>query len=110
MKLSRVVPTLASLTLVSCTAAQSPESADERRVGFSCDNGETVEMRFFPRQGVGVLVRNGQPPLELQQQPSGSGFIYGDGRTRVRGKGNELTIKSGSLAAVDCMARSAGRP
>ncbi|MGE5621895.1 MAG: MliC family protein [Bacillota bacterium] len=43
--------------------------------------------------------------LELRQQISGSGFIYSDGSTVVRGKGDELTVEAGRMAPVRCVAR-----
>ncbi len=61
-------------------------------------------MRFFPKQGVGVLVRNGRP-MELQQQPAASGFVYGNGPTTVRGKGDELTMEIGRMVPIRCQAR-----
>lgn len=54
-------------------------------------------MRFFPLQGVGVPVRNGEP-VELQEQRAASGFIYSNGPNTVRGKGSELFIEIGRLA------------
>lgn len=61
-------------------------------------------MRFFAQQGIGVLVRGGEA-LELQQQPSASGFIYGNGPVTVRGKGSELIIEVGRMAPIRCQAR-----
>ena len=60
-------------------------------------------MRFFPRQGVAVLVRHGMP-IELQQQPSGSGFVYSNGPNTVRGKGDEITIEIGRMVPLACKA------
>ena len=61
-------------------------------------------MRYFPLQGVGVLVRGSQT-LELQQEPEGSGFRYSNGTTVVRGKGKEITIEEGGKDALLCWAR-----
>ncbi len=80
------------------------EATGERRVQFDCDRGEAIEMRFFPLQGVAVLVRNGQTS-ELQQQESGSGFIYSNGPTTVRGKGDALTVEIGRMVPLHCTAR-----
>ena len=99
------LPVLFAFLVVGCSApVQQGEPTGERRVQFTCSNGEEVEMRFFPLQGVGVLVRNGKP-MELQQQPAASGFIYSDGSTTVRGKGNELTIEVGRMVPIQCRAR-----
>ena len=91
--------------LAACqTASESALSTPQKRVQFRCANGEDVEMRFFPEQGVAVLVRAGET-LELQQQPSASGFIYGGGTVTVRGKGSELRIEIGRMVPIRCLAR-----
>lgn len=80
------------------------EPTGERRVQYGCDNGQQLEMRFFPKQGVGVLVRNGQT-MELQQQPAASGFVYSNGPNTVRGKGDELMLEVGRMRPIACRAR-----
>jgi membrane-bound inhibitor of C-type lysozyme len=79
------------------------EPTGERRVQYICDNGEHVERRLFPLQGVGVLVRNDKP-MELQQQPAASGFRYTNGPNTVRGKGGELSVEIGRMVPIRCMA------
>ena len=61
-------------------------------------------MRFFPQQGVAVLLRGGQT-TELQQQPSGSGFVYSNGPITVRGKGDDLSLEIGHMVPIACRAR-----
>ncbi len=96
---------IAGALLAGC-AAQAPqgEPTGERRVDYLCANGEGVQMRFFPLQGVGVLVRGGRT-MELQQRPAGSGFLYSNGPNSVRGKGDELTIEVGRMVPLRCRAR-----
>lgn len=98
---------LAMLGLIAGCAAgdYSALSTPQNRVRFQCDDGQEVEMRFFPAQGVGVLVRGGAT-LELQQQPSASGFIYSNGPNTVRGKGSELVIEIGRRVPIRCQARA----
>ena len=43
--------------------------------------------------------------IELQQQPSGSGFIYSNGPNTIRGKGNDLTVEIGRMVPIQCKAR-----
>ena len=89
--------------LAGCSATPPPDAATaERRVQFACTNGEHIEMRFLAH-GVGVLVRNGKP-LELQQHPAASGFLYSDGPNTVRGKGDELTVEIGRMVPLTCKA------
>lgn len=95
---------LCALLLAACSTQEyQGEPTGERRVQFNCDNNDTVEMRFFPLQGVGVLVRNGST-MELQQQPMASGFPYTNGPTTVRGKGDELIVEIGRMAPIRCEA------
>lgn len=102
----RHAPTAAAvLLLAGCAAEQAagPPPTD-RRVGYRCDNGEQLEMRFFPQQGVGVLVRGGRTQ-ELQQQPAASGFLYVGGGTTVRGQGEALRIELSQQPVLSCKAR-----
>jgi membrane-bound inhibitor of C-type lysozyme len=106
--LSRALPLLAAAGLLAACATPAPPAAppptEQRRVQFTCADGEAVEMRFFPQQGVGVLVRGGRT-MELQQQPAASGFVYSNGPNTVRDKGDELTIEIGRMAPISCRAR-----
>lgn len=106
----------ATLMLLLCTGCAAPqyhseevgeevgEETGQRRVQFICNNNEAIEMRFFPLQGVGVLVRNGST-VELQQQPMASGFLYSNSSTTVRGKGDELIVEIGRMVPLECRAR-----
>ena len=50
-----------SLFLLGCSSLLGQaEPTGERRVKFGCDDGESVEVRYFPLQGVAVLVRHGK--------------------------------------------------
>lgn len=101
----RVATLLCSLFLLGCTSISSQaEPTGEHRAQFVCDDGETVEMRYFPLQGVAVVVRHGNT-IELQQQPSGSGFIYSNGPNTVRGKGDEIMIEIGRRVPIKCKTR-----
>lgn len=93
---------LCMLLFSGCSVTQPQgEPTGETRATYQCDDGNSVEMRFFPLQGVGVLVRNGQP-MELQQVPAASGFRYSNGPHTVRGKGSELIIEIGRMAPIRC--------
>lgn len=79
-------------------------SPQDREVAFTCSNGPDLSVRFFPAQGVAVLVRGGQT-TELQQEPSGSGFVYASRTTTIRGKGDDLTVEIGRMAPLQCKAK-----
>ena len=98
--------TVATCLATAC-ASKPPindSSPDDREVAFTCSNGPDLSVRFFPAQGVAVLVRNGET-MELQQQPSGSGFIYSNGPTTIRGKGDDLTVEIGRMVPLQCKAK-----
>ena len=62
-----------------------------------------IAVRHKPQDGAFRLKINGRP-IELQQQRSGSGFLYSNGPNTVRGKGNELTLEIGRMAPIACKA------
>ena len=98
------------VTCLSTACASAPpvdgKSPEVREVAFACANGPDLSIRFFTARGIAVLVRNGEP-VELHQQPSGSGFIYGNGTTTIRGKGNDLKVEVGRMAPLQCKAKQA---
>lgn len=95
---------LAVLALLTVGCTTSPDPAAGREVAFSCTNGESLSVRFLPEREVAVLLRHGDE-IELQQQVSGSGFIYGNGPNTIRGKGNELTVEIGRRVPIQCTAK-----
>ena len=104
----------ADLPIDQTTAAQTTEqqqaAADaglpvtrQSRTTFKCDNDETIEVRFFPDQGIAVLVRGGEN-IELNSEPVASGFKYSNGTTTIQGKGNALMMNVGMMATAKCVA------
>ena len=96
-------PTLLAAALLCACSAAPPASAD-LDVAFTCSQGESISVRFSPTHGTAVLMRHGER-MELQQQPSGSGFIYSNGPTTIRGKGDDLSVEIGRMAPIECKAR-----
>lgn len=93
----------------AATACASKPPVDDpapngRDVAFACTDGQELSVRFFLAQGRAVLMRQGQS-IELQQQPSGSGFIYSNGPNTIRGKGVELTVGIGRMVPIQCWAK-----
>lgn len=107
---ARIKALIAAATVAYLAAAcdAGPPSDDAsttvREVAFTCTNGPDLSVRFFPDQEIAVLVRNGET-VELQQQPSASGFIYSSGPTTIRGKGEDLTVEIGRMVPLQCQAR-----
>lgn len=94
-----------SLLATACTSTvQGTPAPEVREVHFDCTHGESLLVRFLPARGVAVLVRNGSA-VELQQQPSGSGFVYSNGPNTIRGKGADLTVEIGRMVPLQCKAR-----
>lgn len=93
-----------SLAVTSCSNRSSEYNAAEvSEVSYTCDQGASIQVRFFPDEGTAVLVRNGKS-VKLQPEPAGSGFHYSNGHTRIRGKGNNLRVLVGKMAPVNCSA------
>ncbi|MGD9602198.1 MAG: MliC family protein [Gammaproteobacteria bacterium] len=82
----------------------APTIAEMRTVTYGCDDGVSIEVRYFPREQVAMLERDGQS-MELRQQPAASGFLYGDGRYALRGKEDDLTLEIGRRAPIGCQAQ-----
>lgn len=95
---------LASIALAAAGCATPPATTQSREIAFACDNGETMTVRFSDAPAQAVLVRNGGE-FVLPQQPSGSGFRYGDARHAIRGKGDALTVEIGRMAPIQCTAQ-----
>lgn len=99
----RLAPLALGLATSACSTPPPVPATPFSEVAYTCQHGQSLAVRFFPEQGVAVLVRNGQT-IELQQQPSGSGFIYSNGPNTVRGKGNDLTVEIGRMVPWQCQA------
>lgn len=94
-----------SMIVVLAAGCASPQET-ERRVTFSCENGEVVEVHFMPKTGIAGLLRNGDS-MELKQQPVASGFHYTNGPYAIRGKGDELIVEVGRMTPLKCTAKRA---
>ncbi len=105
MKRCIIVITLALLASACNSASTNSNAPQGREVAFNCGDGQSLSVRFLAEQGVAILVRNGET-IELQQQPSGSGFIYSNNATTIRGKGNDLTVEIGRQTPLQCQAKS----
>ncbi len=89
--------------LLVCACGPMPIIQDDRDVTFSCTNGESISVRFAQATRSAILMRNGES-IELQQQPSGSGFIYSNGPNTIRGKGDNLSVELGRRMPIQCVA------
>jgi membrane-bound inhibitor of C-type lysozyme len=89
--------------LEAAAAAAGLPPTPQTRTTFACDNDETVELRIFPEQGIGVLVRGGEN-VELQQEQVASGYKFSNGQTTVQGSGDTMTLNVGMMASASCKA------
>ena len=80
-----------------------PVAPAEMRVIYTCDNGERVQVRDFPQQGIAVLERGGQNS-ELQQSVTPPGFTCSGGQTTLRVAQDRLTMQMsiGMMATASC--------
>lgn len=111
--LRRYAPLLALALCAGCAVQPTEEPSNggstyptnAARARYACDGGQSIEVRFFIQEGRAVLVREDRR-MELQQQRTGSGFLYANGPTSIRGKGNELILQDGRSLPVRCKARA----
>jgi membrane-bound inhibitor of C-type lysozyme len=91
-------------SVISLLWATGPDAGNVRRVHFTCDNGEELQVVFFRTLQIADLVRN-QKGTELSKQPSGSGFHYSNGTHTIRGKGEDLAIEVTQQPTLNCKAK-----
>ena len=105
---TRAIALLAACSALACTSqppvTQPAQPPDVLNVRFACTNGESLSVRFFTQESRAVLTRNGED-IALEQQPSGSGFIYSNGPNTIRGKGKDLTVEIGRRVPLQCQER-----
>ena len=84
---------------------EPPPPPADMRVAYTCDNGESVTVRYFPQQGVASLLRGGQT-VELQQSVTPPGYTYSGGQTTLRVAQDRLTMQMtiGMMATANCRA------
>lgn len=91
-----------TLAVIGCSSNLNQyNSSRGNETSFTCDRGDSIQVRFIQNQEVAILVRNGKT-TELQREPSGSGFSYSNGFTTIRGKGNKLKVIIGRMASINC--------
>lgn len=100
-----IATALATLVAGAC-ASIGDDLPGTHEVAFACADGQSLSVRFFLAQETALLMRNGET-IELQQQPSASGFIYSNGPNTIRGKGDELMVEIGRMAPIRCTAKAA---
>jgi membrane-bound inhibitor of C-type lysozyme len=96
----RSTPAQQAEAAAAASAAGLPVTRQQRGT-WACDNGETIELRFFPDQGIAVLVRGGQN-VELQQESVPTGFKFSNGQTSITGNGDAVTLNVGMMAGTAC--------
>ncbi|ABG41221.1 hypothetical protein Patl_2709 [Paraglaciecola sp. T6c] len=82
---------------------EAEEAEQYTRVIFECDGNAPVTVRFYNDSDRAVMTRNNDE-IELTQEPSASGFSYTNGPNSIRGKGDDLTVHIGRMAAINCRA------
>ncbi len=93
-----------SWAISGCASSAGVDEERDRLAIYDCTNGESLSVRFLSdRQMAELLYRD--ESIELQQEPSGSGFLYSSGPSTIRGKGNELVVEIGRMIPLRCQAR-----
>ncbi|MDP4022319.1 MliC family protein [Methylobacterium sp. NEAU 140] len=90
---------------VLAVAVSSPAAAAQS-VAFRCPGGATLVAQFDAAnpQAPATVRPPAGPELTLAAQPSGDGFLYGDGRHALRGRGEQVTWTAPGAAPITCTA------
>ncbi|GJD48248.1 hypothetical protein OPKNFCMD_0965 [Methylobacterium crusticola] len=88
------------------------EAAAPNRVEFLCPGETTMVVEFSgtDQSRAARVVPAGGEAVTLPEQPSGSGFRYGDGTRELRGKGREVTWTDQSGRPVVCTEKADTAP
>ncbi len=95
-------PALAALVAACSGAGETPSGYTD--VAYECERGAPVSVRYFTDQELAELTL-GDDVLRLPQQRTASGFHYTNGRTGIRGKGDEIMLEIGRMAPIRCTAK-----
>jgi len=76
-----------------------------KQVAYVCDGGVGLTVTFDNAAGKAIVMRSGAAPATLEQQASGSGFRYSDGKSELSGKGKDATWTAGGKT-LNCAARA----
>ena len=79
------------------------KDAQSELVEYQCDDGLEFEVEFVDQ---GLISAINDMPLDLRQQPSGSGSLYADDTWSLHIKGDEAVLTSGDVSR-ECQTRSA---
>ena len=92
------------ILMLTATDTEFAEDAKQyTQVIFECERNDPVTVRFYQDSERAVMTRNNED-IELTQQPTASGFSYSNGPNSIRGKGDDLTVHIGRMAAIHCRA------
>lgn len=79
------------------------KAAQTELAEFECDDGLKFEVEFVDQ---GLITAINDMPLDLRQQPSGSGTLYADDAWSLHIKGTDAVLTSGDVSR-ECQTRSA---
>ena len=90
------------MTMVGCSGL-SVFNRDVTTVSYRCEpRDELIRVSFDSVQNQAIVIRRGQE-IVLPQAPAGSGFLYENAHTSLRGKGNEAILSIGRMASLRCV-------
>lgn len=108
---------LALFTIAACSKVNNEQNKKEGKsakeeinlqeeksttVTYHCQRGESIDVLFT--SSAAILTRNSEQHT-LAQQPTGSGFLYSNGKISIRGKGDNIILEIGRMAPLDCSAQ-----
>lgn len=87
---------LLPVVALGCASAQQGDA-----VSYRCDGDQALQVIYGAASARVTLP--GEAPMELRQQPSGSGIRYGDGTTLLVAKGRDAFVeRDGRMLISGC--------
>lgn len=90
-----------AILLISACAQKATNVNEMNRMRYSCLDGTSLVVHFFPYQARAELLLAGDTH-RLPQQPAASGFWYSNSKYAVRGKGKDLWLEVGRSMPLYC--------
>ncbi len=93
-----------TLLLASAPALAQRGNLKKGEIAYVCPNGDSFTVLFGPADGAATLVRRGET-MEMQRQPTESGFLYATGNTNIIGTAEQVTLNVPGFPPLTCRSR-----
>jgi putative lipoprotein len=95
---------------IAAARAAGVATADPQRARYACADGSVFAATFDLAGARAVVEFLGREPIVLPRREADSGFLYADGRHRLRGLGEETLWETGAMAPILCTIAATSMP